>query len=352
MSKCNLLKEYKKNVVELQNRAKILGLSKKEVNQVFKESFVKLQNELNGSNLSQTNKAQKICTNLKNVLVLFTASFIFIYILLNVHQPTTSIVLRNVQGLTYPTLKFVRYLSVPIIKLFPALTDLYDETCLVENPYFYVADMECWPCENVFTVLNISKFEDSYLKSGTAAPYIVKSTQKTVNFEKLKYHYEQNKKTLNKETRRLKSTNSSIITLEDLFGKNNNLIASDPDLHISWRITKMTSARIIRQLFPKPFFLPDRSGQSVERFVMIDGVQSGPYVLPNTECSYVFITQGSGERTIVLKPSKECTSKCRTISVILRPSYILSYNWWYWRPISLPVTNATGPSVTYINSYC
>lgn len=52
--------------------------------------------------------------------------------------------------------------------------DLYDESCLVENPYFYVADMECWPCQDVTAVLNISKVEESSLKSGSGSPFITK----------------------------------------------------------------------------------------------------------------------------------------------------------------------------------
>uniref|UniRef100_A0A6P7FRX2 Uncharacterized protein LOC114332028 n=1 Tax=Diabrotica virgifera virgifera TaxID=50390 RepID=A0A6P7FRX2_DIAVI len=352
MSKSELLKEYKKNVVQIKKHAKNLGLSEKEVNILFEQSFLELRKEQNGTNVPKPIKAQSLCTSIRNIFVLFTTLSFFIYILLNVHQPTSSIVLRNVQGLTYPTLKFIRFLSVPIIRLFPSLTDLYDETCLIENPYFYVADMECWPCENVFAVLNISSMEESYLKSESGTPFIVKSNQKTVTLKTLQQTYKQNRVLLDSETRRLQSTNSSITTLRDLFGSDDNIFLSNLNTHISWRITKMASARIIRQVFPKPFFLPERSGQSVERFVMLDGHTAEPYVLPNTECSYVFLIQGSGERSIVLKPSKECSNNCRTVSVVLKPSYILWYNWWYWRPISLPVTNATGPSITYINSYC
>lgn len=87
----------------------------------------------------------------------------------------------------------------------------------------------------------------------------------------------------------------------------------------------MISARVIRAVFPKPYFLPDRAGQSVERFVFIDGAKSEPYILPNTECSYVYIIQGSGERTIILRPSAECTHQCKTLSVTLKPLDVCKY---------------------------
>lgn len=123
MSKTQILKEYRKNVTILKNSAKNLGLSNKEIDCLFKESFVELKKELNGSeNIPKRTKSNKICTHFRNVFVLLIVISFFIYILLNVHQPTSSIVLRNVQGLTYPTLKFVRFLAVPIIKYFPSLT--------------------------------------------------------------------------------------------------------------------------------------------------------------------------------------------------------------------------------------
>ncbi|KAG5886969.1 hypothetical protein JTB14_006612 [Gonioctena quinquepunctata] len=349
MSTQEFLKQYKKDVTNIRNRAKNLGLSETEINISFKDAFVDLRKEINSSKpTAERTKAQKICTIFKNLFLLFALIFIVVYILLNVHQPTSSIVLRNVQGLTYPTLKFVRFLSVPIIRLFPSLTDLYDESCLLENPYFYVADMECWPCESVHAVLNITKVDEGLLKSGSGTPFVVKIDQKLVTIETLQKMYEENTDVLQEEERKFKSINPTNMNLKDIFS--NNVLSSKT--HISWRITKMTPARLIRQIFPKPFFLPDRSGQSVERFLMVDGSKAEPYLLPNTECSYIFMIQGSGERTIILRPSRECATKCRTVSVLLKPSHVLWYNWWYWRPISLPTKNSTKPSISYINSYC
>ncbi|KAJ8973868.1 hypothetical protein NQ317_016881 [Molorchus minor] len=122
------LKQYKKDVDTVYD---------KEIEQIFKRCFVDLRkNTCSSMPIKQRTKAQYCICTARNVFVLFMILAIFIYILLNVHQPTTSFVLRNVQYLTYPTLKIIRYLSVPIIKIFPSLTDLYDETCLVEIHIF------------------------------------------------------------------------------------------------------------------------------------------------------------------------------------------------------------------------
>lgn len=92
--------------------------------------------------------------------------------------------------------------------------------------------------------------------------------------------------------------------------------------HTSWRINRMMPARIVRSLFPRPYFISQRSGQSMERFIMVDEPSAEAYSLPNLECSYVVIIQGSGERTIILKPSKECGNSCKTVSVVLKPSFV------------------------------
>ncbi|KAJ8982363.1 hypothetical protein NQ317_013114 [Molorchus minor] len=158
--------------------------------------------------IKQRTKAQyRICTA-RNVFVLFLMILaMFIYILLNVHQPTTSFVLRNVQYLTYPILKIIRYLSVrQLSKYFHPLT---------ENPYFYVADMECWPGENVHV------------------PFIVKTQQKLVTAQELQQMYKENKKILDLEARRVKSTNLSISILQDVFEHELRYLTPSKT-HISW----------------------------------------------------------------------------------------------------------------------
>lgn len=115
-----LLKKYANEIGKLRKRAKKLNLSDEEVNKLFKQCFdvIKSNTEVSNSNC----KAQKILiTFLKGLLILLGVLIIF-YVLLNVHQPTASVVLRNVQSLIYPGFSLLRYISVPIIKRFPSLT--------------------------------------------------------------------------------------------------------------------------------------------------------------------------------------------------------------------------------------
>lgn len=84
----------------------------------------------------------------------------------------------------------------------------------------------------------------------------------------------------------------------------------------------MAPARIARSIFPRPYIISEWSGQSVERYIMISGPKAPAYTLPNPDCSYVFVVQASGERVVILKPSKECSGQCKTVSILLKPSYV------------------------------
>ncbi|KAL1116205.1 hypothetical protein AAG570_005700 [Ranatra chinensis] len=63
---------------------------------------------------------------------------------------------RNIQEVIYPGMKLVRKLMLPLVTNFPALTEWYDEACLVGNPYFQVSDIDCWPCQGVRSILNLT----------------------------------------------------------------------------------------------------------------------------------------------------------------------------------------------------
>nr|CAD7576232.1 unnamed protein product [Timema californicum] len=125
------------------------------------------------------------------------------------------------------------------------LTMWYDELCLVENPYFQSVDIDCWACEDVRSVLDLSETDDPNLyQPHIGFPYIVKP-------------------------------------------------------------------------FPEGY--------------------------------KVFLMQGSGERLIVLDPVPGCNSNCTRVSVLLKPSYFLYYNSWFYKPKSYPVENSS--SISNRSSY-
>lgn len=126
ITKEEIVEEYSISVKYLRERGiKGLHLKDHEVDQIFKSchkiiELRKKQKRKINPPLSKT--IIETTVHLIKYFVFFAVSFSITYVILNVHQPTSSIVLRNVQGLIYPGLKIWRFLSVPFVKKFPSLT--------------------------------------------------------------------------------------------------------------------------------------------------------------------------------------------------------------------------------------
>lgn len=156
-------------------------------------------------------------------------------------------------------------------------------------------------------------------------PLDLQTKQPEITLETLHALYLNNTDLLTKEAPYIRSSSTQLTHIQDIL-KLNSDNSDNSDLLISWRINRMGPARIIRSIFPRPFIISEWSGQSIERYVMISGAKAPAYSLPNTDCSYVFVIQGSGERVVILKPSTECSGHCKTVSVLLKPSYVCKYD--------------------------
>lgn len=97
-----------------------------------------------------------------------------IVFLVNHKIEATNFFMRNIQTFIYPGMRAWRMLTLPIIETFPALTKLYDETCLVENPFFEVAGLDCGPCKGVVSVLDVKITGIKGLGYLGSSPYILK----------------------------------------------------------------------------------------------------------------------------------------------------------------------------------
>lgn len=119
-----LIKKYNKDVEYLRKCAKNLNLSDSEIDEIFASciKIIKLRKNRSTCTNQIIKRAQKCVLNAVKIFIFLLFSLLAIYVLLNVHQPTSSIVLRNVQGLIHPGLKVLRFVAVPIIKAFPSLT--------------------------------------------------------------------------------------------------------------------------------------------------------------------------------------------------------------------------------------
>lgn len=75
-----------------------------------------------------------------------------VIVLVNYRTEATNAFMRNIQTSIYPMMRGWRKITLPLIGLFPVLTELYDETCLIENPLFRVANLDCTPCTGIAKV--------------------------------------------------------------------------------------------------------------------------------------------------------------------------------------------------------
>nr|CAD7437630.1 unnamed protein product [Timema bartmani] len=308
VSRGSILTSYKHKVEELRNLGRQWSLTEEEIDQVIQDSFSFLEEEIqnDGKLVTSCKKIQKqenkhssiFNLSLKIMISVLLVAILF-NILLSYHRPTYNFAVRNIQELIYPTMKLLRWVTLPLVKLFPSITVWYDELCLVENPYFQSVDIDCWACEDVRSVLDLSETDDPNLyQPHIGFPYIVKGGSAIVNYNQLEEMYLQNKLMMDTNAYRIKSSNSG-------------------------RLTRLEPTRALRKIFPRPSFVP--TTVNVERFVLIDEPKAGAYVLPFPEGYKVFLMQGSGERLIILDPVPGCNSNCSRVSVLLKPSYFCEY---------------------------
>ncbi|KAH8416728.1 hypothetical protein KR222_000278 [Zaprionus bogoriensis] len=304
---------------------------------------------------------------------------------------------RMVQSLVYPGMRMWRRMTMPLIQRFPRLTELYDESCLMGNPFFQVEDLSCGPCADVESVwlesdecaqlyadaLPTNSSSSSLQDAGSLArykqlallqhcskptdhtPYTFASNQHGFDLSDFHRIYANNLKIFQRDAYRVHSTNQGVHNLEDLFGQFNSSSSSSgaaddavgasaawtSHAHNLWRCNRMLPARLLRPIFARPMRLPSM-GVALERYVAIDTAQAPAYTLPETECPNVYVQQAVGTRFIILRPTSECRQRCRTLSIRLTQSFVLNYNWLYWKPISAPDPISESMSISLIGSYC
>ncbi|PBC25594.1 hypothetical protein APICC_07310 [Apis cerana cerana] len=313
------LEEYKKELEKIYQCAHENGITETEINRILQNSFYILEK-----------KNKKI----------------------NFHIVIKIMLLRNLQNSIYPGLKLLRKIAIPIIQHYPSLSELYDEWCLLENPYFYVNDMDCWPCNVIHFIPDLSGHHISR-SFNPGIPYIKTENYSLVHMENVQQLLRQNSEIFEKDAMKVLSNNMTYRNIRDIMEKKMDLNPSkNLNNHILWRINRMRAGRILRKLFPKPIDIPNWWEQSTERFIFFDEPKSPSYSLPNPECSNVMIRCTTGTRLIKMIASPECFTSCKSFTILLSAGKTLWYNWWYWRPISFPALNSTSITISYMTSFC
>ncbi|CAH0397571.1 unnamed protein product [Chilo suppressalis] len=332
----NILKEYSDSIKSLRRECLDGGLEE----EAFREFYFESLKSLDSYQQLRNENRPMLTTKLKYLVIGMLVLGICIYNFTAVY----ACIVCNLQDYIYPGLRLLRKLSIPFISLFPSLSEYYHETCLIQNPFFTVADMDCWPCSTASNVREIYNPSES-VNMQQNTPFIYATDQQIIDMTFLKDIYFKNKHVFDKEATKILVDNSKHYTTSNEMFTQGQLGEA---LYI-WKINSMPLARLLRQYIPRPKIVP-KFGQSTERFILIDSSRN-KFKVPDTECTFSFLLSLSGNRNIDLEPAEECKHQCKSLKVELRESYLLWYNWWYWRP----VVQSTSSNVTFIahlGSYC
>lgn len=283
-------------------------------------------------------------------IVTFIFVVIFVYMFVTSHSSVQKIILRNSQNYIYPIMRTLRILTLPLLRQYEFLSDWHEEECLVKNPFYYELPLDCWPCEDVRTLVDLTgfrNFSDDYVYN--EKPFIVRdSLKQEVSFQDLQKLY-------NKYSLGLDRGTAKFLCSENDFCSPNDVFTKEPPLknifQVMWKINRVAAARVIRKIFPRPYFIPNSSEVALERYLYLSGAEAPQFFLPLTDFANVWVAQGQGYRLIVLDPSEPCISNCSSVSVLLRPRDVLYYNWQFWRPRSRPANFCEDMSITYIGSF-
>lgn len=85
---------------------------------------------------------------------------------------------------------------------------MYDEWCLIENPYFYVNDMDCWPCTVVHSVLDLTGHNISR-SFNVGIPYTRAENNTKVKMKDLANLYWNNRGVFDEDAKRISSNNKT-----------------------------------------------------------------------------------------------------------------------------------------------
>lgn len=115
----------------------------------------------------------------KKKIINFIFVLLTLFIVFSYKHEVSTVVLRNIQSFIYPGMRVWRKVTVPIIANYPSLTEYYDESCLLTNPYFQVENLNCDPCADVANVLDLTSIDHVAVNY----PYIFKVSLILVVFD-------------------------------------------------------------------------------------------------------------------------------------------------------------------------
>ncbi|CAH1802905.1 unnamed protein product [Owenia fusiformis] len=289
---------------------------------------------------------------LTSILVLFIL-FVGLYFLVQVHEPTEHFIGKNLQHLNYDIFRIIRLAGLPFLHRFRSMEAYYEESCIVNNPYFEGNRPDCESCKHERRIaitenITSSKF-DLHYASSTKILKIKNALKKKVSFEDLKASYDENKATYH-ATAGFVSSNPDVQSMDELFKQEDSTLQN---IHIEGNYRKVSTAKALRQLFPRPDFIPADVEVSLDKAIFIDGPKSPLYTLITGTPHFqnIWYAQGSGSRLLRFRPYEHCLSECSIMEHIVEEGDIVYWNDVFWKVDSLPVHGEYKTTISFIANF-
>ncbi|CAN7998986.1 unnamed protein product [Ixodes hexagonus] len=300
--------------------------------------------------------ASAVCARITSITS-FLVWCIVLYILLGALyscEPVESFVDRLYDDYTYAAMRTARFVALPILARFPAISQYHNMKCLVPNPLYSPMDaVDCWPCEKLKALVDLTGHTDATKDHvWSLTPFVMRDAveleaARGALYEILRQHEE----LLNDSTTKFQSTLEEIQELRHLVGEARRRILEDKSFHITWQVSSSMAARILRKTFKRPVFVPNNTEVALQRCFLIDGPEAPSYVLPETDFTNSWLMQVEGSRMVVVEPSDLCAGRCNAVSILVKPNHVLYFNSQISKLRSIPSKVTNTPSVAYLGSF-
>ncbi|CAL1269690.1 unnamed protein product [Larinioides sclopetarius] len=166
-------------------------------------------------------KLSRFIGNTIKYLVTCFSFLFFMYLFIISHNSAQKFVMRNCQNFIYPTMRSLRLWTLPILRKYEFLSDWHEEECLLKNPFYYELPLDCWPCEDIRTLVDLTGFPNyssNYVFN--EQPFIVRdSLQRIVSFKDLKTLYKDYNLALDQGTARFLCSEKDFCSPRDVFSE-------------------------------------------------------------------------------------------------------------------------------------
>ncbi|XP_064612173.1 uncharacterized protein LOC135476171 [Liolophura sinensis] len=228
-------------------------------------------------------------------------------------------------------------------------TNLYDQPCLIENPYYegnQITEEDCMACESMNSIpveenITHSVMSELYLKG--LSPVIVTDAMKDWPERKnMNIGYLTELYTTHEVVKEYMSCDY-LSNIRVKFGNHRvllrKIVAGEVSTYFAhWENCFKEAARVFREVFPRPYFLPPMVEQTDTNFIFISsGFNAKSYKPIDTWSSMLTFAQIKGQNKVKVTPKMPCDKMCEAFEDTLDEGEILVVPYFLWNFSYLPV---------------